>query len=385
MIRNNYILVNMRMSVRISIFLKATMLIAVITSCRDRNNQDYLEYFTINAAENRIEKLNSSHYIDTSEINIIRLETTEKSLFGEVTKLVRTESRIFILDATHAKCILIFDTAGNFQNSIGSIGRGPGELSYLLDFSVDPDEEYIIITDNTGKILKTDLEGNIIKESNLKWGSLTNVICHEGNIYGYTGSRAGMGNYQIIKLNSELDFEQAFLPFSSPLPGLFRNMNALYKFAEEVFFYSIIDNCIYHLQDGIFVKRYYFDFGELNLTLNNSSSPEFPFGSEFAFLWNFVVEGDSIVLLSVFDDGRPWLSFLSKRDNELYTVTSVNEDLPGFSRPITHFKGMFISVCESSQFIEAFPLSDFSPKPEDNPLLIEYRIKADFNFATPVF
>lgn len=374
----------MRMYYSISIFLKATMLIAIITSCRDKNSQDSFEYLTINATENRIEKLNSSSYIDTSEINIIRLETTEKSLFGEVTKLVRTESRIFILDATDAKCILIFDTAGNFHNSIGSIGRGPGELSDLLDFSVDPDEEYIIITDNMGKIIKADLDGNIIRESiQKKWGSLTNVICHDGNIYGYTGSRAGMENYQIIKLNSELDFEQAFLPFSRPLPGILRNMNALYKHGEEVFFYSIIDNCIYHLQDGVFVKRYYFDFGEKNLTLNNSTSPEFPFGNEFAFLWNFVVEGDSIVLLSVFDEGRPWLSFFSKRDNELYTVTSLNQDLPGFYRPITHFNGMFISVCTSSQFIEAFPFNDLSPKPEDNPLIIEYRIKPDFNFAAP--
>ncbi len=306
--------------------------------------------------------------------------TRAESLFGSITKLQRTDSNIFILDATHSKSLLVFDNSGRFWNSIGLHGRGPGELIYIMDFCIDEEEESVIITCNTGKILKTDIHGNVINEVKHLAGALTNIIYYNGSYYGYTGARPGQeyGSYQIVKLDRNLEIEEYFLPFNDPLPVLLRNPNALYKYKGEVFFLSIIDNAIYQLKEDSFTIKYFFDFGAKALNLKDISSPDLIFGTNYSFLWNYVVEGDSLILMSVFDNGRPWLAFLHKGENKLYIVESIIEDVQGFTNPISHFAGRFISVIASHKFLKDFPLWSNTVSPDDNPLLLEYRIKSGF-------
>ena len=362
-----------------SFLLKIALLAVLFVSCKSQNKQSITEQTTIAALENRIPKLIRSDLFDTSSVNVIQLETTDESLIGSVAKLIKTDNKIFILDASGAKRLLVFDSKGRFQNSLGLSGRGPGELINILDFCVDTGEEAVVLTCSTGRIVKIDYHGKVIEERS--FAALTNIISYNGNYYGYTGAHAisdDFENHQIVKLNNDLEIEQLYLPFSHPFPGLFRNINALYKHNEEVYFFSLLDNAIYQLQNDHFSMRYYFDFGSRQLCLKEASSPDLIFGNDYSFLWNYSVVGDSIIFMSVFDNGRPYIAILNKEAKTLFLVDSMDDNLPEISNPVSHSNGMFISVITSHRFLETFPSSDISPSPDDNPLLLEYRIKNIF-------
>lgn len=92
-------------------------------------------------------------YLDISEvlsdsIDIIPLEVTENCLISDIKKLEFYKNRIFISDRINAK-IFVFDSEGNFLRSIGKQGRGPGEYSYMGDFSFKGDS--VIIQDLSRK------------------------------------------------------------------------------------------------------------------------------------------------------------------------------------------------------------------------------------------
>ena len=92
-------------------------------------------------------------YLDISEvlsdsIDIIPLEVTENCLISDIKKLEFYKNRIFISDRINAK-IFVFDSEGNFLRAIGKQGRGPGEYSYMGDFSFKGDS--VIIQDLSRK------------------------------------------------------------------------------------------------------------------------------------------------------------------------------------------------------------------------------------------
>ena len=92
-------------------------------------------------------------YLDISEvlsdsIDIIPLEVTENCLISDIKKLEFYKNRIFISDRINAK-IFVFDSEGIFLRSIGKQGRGPGEYSYMGDFSFKGDS--VIIQDLSRK------------------------------------------------------------------------------------------------------------------------------------------------------------------------------------------------------------------------------------------
>jgi hypothetical protein len=61
------------------------------------------------------------------KIEYIGLETISTSFFGTPDKIVLAKDRIFILDKTDAKAILVFDRNGRFVNKlVYGVGKGPG-------------------------------------------------------------------------------------------------------------------------------------------------------------------------------------------------------------------------------------------------------------------
>ena len=73
---------------------------------------------------------------------------TENCLISDIKKLEFYKNRIFISDRINAK-IFVFDSEGNFLRAIGKQGRGPGEYSYMGDFSFKGDS--VIIQDLSRK------------------------------------------------------------------------------------------------------------------------------------------------------------------------------------------------------------------------------------------
>lgn len=97
-----------------------------------------------------------------SKAKVIVLETTPKSLIGRISKMVTSDSLLFLLDKT-AKELILFDKEGNFVRRVGQVGKGPGEFASISDFTVDLDNRMIYVLDQTTqRILQYDFGGHFV-------------------------------------------------------------------------------------------------------------------------------------------------------------------------------------------------------------------------------
>ena len=130
-----------------------------------------------------LEEENLSNLI--SDFSYIPLETNENSLIGEISSLILTANEVFVHDRI-TKAILIFDKDGKFLNKLEALGRGPEEFSELVSFTIDTDNNHIIIGD-VGKIIAFDYDGKFVYEfKTLMGGAFQIAYTGEGKLAVHT-------------------------------------------------------------------------------------------------------------------------------------------------------------------------------------------------------
>jgi hypothetical protein len=78
-----------------------------------------------------------------NKIKIIKLETTEKSLIGQLHKGIIDKDDIYIFDRRFQK-LLNFDTTGKYSRNIASKGGGPGEFLEMRDICISKSNIYTL-------------------------------------------------------------------------------------------------------------------------------------------------------------------------------------------------------------------------------------------------
>lgn len=138
---------------------------------------------------------------------IIPLETSDECLVPYINWVYLTGKNMFTCHQNVSgrepgpASLLRFDRYGNFQNRIGSGGRGPGEhLGYSLNNLIADDEEEVLYVDWQPDSMDDELmhylyDGTFIREISLPMESLHNKTKYSDNIWFATGSAAGKQNY----------------------------------------------------------------------------------------------------------------------------------------------------------------------------------------------
>jgi len=314
-----------------------------------------------------------------SQVTYTQLETRENCVIGNVTKLIETDDRFYILDSRSAKRIFAFDKSGKYLFTIGNNGKGPREYLIPSDFCVDMINNYILIIDAEKKILMFDLNGNFIKERyNLKQvRSLTSISAHNGQIYGYTGRRiSDEKKYQIVQLDSALKPIKWVLPYKYHFLGIIPFNNTLYTFNGRINYVGFFENILYQLDDGKYTKRYLFDFEGKNIPEREITTIEqFTQNKEYSYLFQDFVEGNNIIYSPIFFHGRPMYGFLLKKSNKFLLIESILEDSAIFIPPISYYKDYFISTIRSDLFLKKIRNDSLSINITDNPIIVKYKMK----------
>lgn len=103
--------------------------------------------FSIESPTNVVGKtFDFSTLIDSYEL--IFLETIDSSMIGEVSRVIRKDHFIFVLDSKKSNRLFVFDNSGKFIRNIGAPGNGPGEYYEASDFDYDYKKGVIYIWDN---------------------------------------------------------------------------------------------------------------------------------------------------------------------------------------------------------------------------------------------
>lgn len=105
-------------------------------------------------------KYGDTKYFKSSKI--IKLETTDENLIGEIAQVEFCENRFYVLDKRLSiSNLLVFDLNGKFLSKIGTIGEGPDEYLNISSFFVDDKAGIINIIDGlTSTVVQYDKEGN---------------------------------------------------------------------------------------------------------------------------------------------------------------------------------------------------------------------------------
>ncbi len=111
-----------------------------------------------------------------SDYEYVPLETSEKSLVGDIHSMALDKDRIFIQEYNFKK-LHIFNRKGDFVNTISAKGQGPSEFIEISSFTLDREKQHVIIAADF-KIMTFDYNGNFIKEFRLIIGT---------RYMGYTG------------------------------------------------------------------------------------------------------------------------------------------------------------------------------------------------------
>jgi len=124
-------------------------------------NSDYIIHLNINPEKDK--EVNFLLSEIAKQVKYIKLETNEKCVIAWIKKLLIDGENVFI--ASHQGVVsrlFLFSSDGKFINEIGSPGRGPGEFSTVLDFTLNKVKRIIYILDTSGKIFLYDYSGKYL-------------------------------------------------------------------------------------------------------------------------------------------------------------------------------------------------------------------------------
>ena len=157
----------------------------------NKGNKDIIQ--TIINNDYFVVDLDSPEYKDSicfssffKSVTCFRLDDkNEKSLIGKVNKFIAFNEKLYVLDSHIAKSLFVFNRDGKFVRKIGNLGQGPGEYTGIYDFTINFDQNEIILLDSH-KILFFDLEGKYLRSFNIKkdyYSSINSIQYCNGFLY----------------------------------------------------------------------------------------------------------------------------------------------------------------------------------------------------------
>jgi hypothetical protein len=202
---------------------------------------------------------------------LVQLENTENSLLQSIEKTIvdLPNDRIFVLSDLN---IYFFTAKGKFITKL-KIGRGPGEISRIVSFSVDKKEKFIYATQViANRICKIDYNGVIVDSYDiLNFHCMAIQHLYEDNVFLLNNTASKTNPFFIGRCNlNEKIVGQSFIPSNeSNYPLLSYSMVSNFtKVNDRLYFaYSSIFG-LYEYKGDQFKKIISYDLGEKEVPNN---------------------------------------------------------------------------------------------------------------------
>jgi hypothetical protein len=195
-------------------------------------------------------------------------------------RILVTENEIFILNnpniGSSQMNILRFGIDGQFLNSIGQTGKGPGEFMGVNDFFVNKNTEQIELVCSHNQMLLFKVTGEYsgeIKNPN-KIPVNSFIKSNEGNYFIYGGPNNGFDNHRIYLVDSEGEIINKYLEQETNLSPI-ANENNFIQSGNEILFRESFNDTIYRLNNEGIVPYYIFEFGDYSLPKDIHLSTDF--------------------------------------------------------------------------------------------------------------
>ena len=281
--------------------------------------------------------------IEVSEINgtfllsrlynhyeIMPLGSSEDVLIGQIDNLVPFDNRYYAGDSQTGK-ILVFDKKGEYIFSVGRQGRGPGEYTRFLDFTIGPDSLLYVLSDSPTKIGRYRPDGVFLDEFDVPLAM--NLAVDETFIYLYADGRYKPGEraqaYQLYVLDKKGKEVARSLSLdevkSYPYSMKYNHSRPFSATENGMLFSMLLDETIYRLKQGKVTSAYTLNYGAHTIPdhlFNEDRNPDDFFTSlakeRYAKDLHYVYEVDDDLFFNVVIDNR--YHRLMVKGKKLYAV-----------------------------------------------------------------
>lgn len=219
------------------------------------------------------------------DIKIVPLESTPRSLLSTINKLEIEDNMYFVLN-DYDRLVYVFDAGGNYINTIGRKGRGPGEVLLPSCFAIDRINKEVVLTDDFSKLLRFDYSGKYIESKPIDITFYDFLITNSGEKLYHTSKRIAFNpdgstiTYNLwVDKTGEGDFsvyfpyDYEFFPNGSTS---FETKRAFSVFGDTIRYHYLFSNLIYTIDNGDISKAYNIDFGnkKANVDFNKMNHRE---------------------------------------------------------------------------------------------------------------
>lgn len=198
-----------------------------------------------------------------SDSYIVRLETTDNNLIGQIDKIQLYKEKIFVQDRFRAKGILVFDINGKYLYRVGRVGKAPGEYRLPMDFTIDVENNKIIVLDDGGQLLYYDLDGKFIQTQ--KNNENIGINAFQNTKSGYAMIQGG-GSANLLLVDKNFQEKKEYFPYlNRSIDRLIPN--SLQIIADDVCLYRRnCNNVIYQITNNSIVtyKTIIFENGNID-------------------------------------------------------------------------------------------------------------------------
>lgn len=361
------------------IFL-SLLILSLFAGCRGRSQTEDREVVDLYSyKDNQIDYFS---LVDTTSYRVVKLELTENSLIGEISKVEVIDDRIIILDRRDNKSVFMFDMEGNFIRQIGRKGRGPGEYVSAVNFVLDYDNGHIIVSDyGTPKQMFYDLDGRFIKEYRLSYLPMAYI---EGRFFYAWNPMSTPEHYEVVELDTASKVVGGYYPrkrYVEKIDGYYTSRSYFFQDGKNYYFIPLFTDKLYLLtRDGIELKHT-FGFGERVFDYDRSRHTLTRDENTFRDITNFAVTDDLNYFFSVsyglqtsfwvygnLESNKVVASGILSTSQNNSSVTPKTIMTMGI---IGSYKDEFISTFNAWYFKNLFP----DATEEDNPYLVFFKVK----------
>lgn len=133
------------------------LIVLTLFQCKQRGTETNSRHVSIINIPNLLEENKKRSYL-IDDFEYVKLETGNNCLVGEIKKVEVIDDKIVILTSLQQSEVLVFDKQGRYITKIMK-GRGPNELIYPTDISVNVKSKQIFVLDGYQTIKQFNLEG----------------------------------------------------------------------------------------------------------------------------------------------------------------------------------------------------------------------------------
>lgn len=289
------------------------------------------------------------------EVKMIPLEFTDKSILGEIKKVVMSNKFIFVMERTNKEGIYTFDHTGKFLYRIGSRGQGPEEFVDLFDFSINEEDELIYLFDQPRtRILVFTFDNKFIKDIPMNYYA-SRFEYQNGLFYLYKEHASyGTPLYSLVIKDQNGDLVDKYYPMAKDAEAMYIHDCIFRKRENGILFAQDLNDSVFVLSGSKLNPRYYIDYKDRTMSKEDRMDIKFHVRPPISIILEKKTLGGITDIFEINDKVFiknvniiiPMLTVYDKKKKEVNTFQYLEDDFLFIAteHPIGQYKNYLLSL-----------------------------------------